>query len=100
MHMHIDMHPTTYADQMAIMICGSLRLTAGDRYLLKKGCLSVLKQQGEVMFTMKFSTVRVLSRRGSLAMMKYLNGQHFICSLPYFFLGYLSCCELNLLNAD
>ena len=52
------------------------------------------------MFTMKLSTVRVLSRRGSLAMMKYLNGQHFICSLPYFFLGYLSCCELNLLNAD
>ena len=43
MHMHIDMHPTTYVDQMAIMICGSLRLTAGDRYLLKKGCLSVLK---------------------------------------------------------
>lgn len=52
------------------------------------------------MFTMKLSTVRVLSRRGSLAMIKYVNGQHFICSLPYFFLGYLSCFELNLLNAD
>ena len=37
MHMHIDIHPTTYVDQIAIMICGSLRLTAGDRYLLKKG---------------------------------------------------------------
>ena len=42
MHMHTHMHPTTYADQTAVMICGSLRLTAGDRYLLKKGCLSVL----------------------------------------------------------
>lgn len=30
MHMHIHMHPTTYADETAIMICGSLRLTAGD----------------------------------------------------------------------
>ena len=48
------------------------------------------------MFTMKLSTVRVLSRRGSLAMIKYLKGQHFICSLPYFFLGYLSCCQLKI----
>ena len=48
------------------------------------------------MFTVKLSTVRVLSRRGSLAIIKYLNGQHFICSLPYSFLGYLSCCELKI----
>ena len=45
MLMHIRMHPTTYADQTAIMIWGSLRLTAGDRYLLKKGCLSVKKKK-------------------------------------------------------
>ena len=44
----------------------------------------------------KLSTVRVLSRRGSLAMIKYLNGQHFICSSPYFFLGYLSCCDIKI----